>query len=77
MASEPSCLIIGASRGLGLAMAEEYLGRGWRATVRGAGPTGLHALAARAGGRLAIERLDINDADQLAALRARLEGQVF
>jgi NAD(P)-dependent dehydrogenase (short-subunit alcohol dehydrogenase family) len=42
-----SVLIIGASRGLGYALAAEYLARGWQvtATVRGAGQTGLHELA--------------------------------
>ena len=35
--SASTALIVGASRGLGLALAEEYLKRGWRvvATVRG------------------------------------------
>jgi NAD(P)-dependent dehydrogenase (short-subunit alcohol dehydrogenase family) len=39
-----TALIIGASRGLGYALAAEYLARGWRvtATVRGARQTGLH-----------------------------------
>jgi NAD(P)-dependent dehydrogenase (short-subunit alcohol dehydrogenase family) len=42
-----SALIIGASRGLGYALAAERLARGWQvtATVRGAGRTGLHDLA--------------------------------
>lgn len=72
-------LIIGASRGLGLGLADEYLRRGWRvvATVRGTGRTRLHALADEAGGRLAIEQLDVNDRGQIAALAARLAGQKF
>ncbi|HXU98948.1 MAG TPA: hypothetical protein VG166_00440 [Caulobacteraceae bacterium] len=43
----PSILIVGASRGLGYAMAAEFAGRGWRVvgTVRGAA-TPLHSLAA-------------------------------
>ena len=42
-----TALIIGASRGLGYALAAEYLARGWQvtATVRGAGRTGLPDLA--------------------------------
>ena len=70
-----TALIIGASRGLGLALAEEYLKRGWNvvATVRGA-KTGLHALA---DARLRIEQLDINDPAAVTALRGRLAGQAF
>lgn len=73
---EPTALIIGASRGLGLAMAEEYLNRGWRvvATVRGRGQTALHGLA---GDRLEIEMVDIADEAQIAALGGRLSGRRF
>jgi NAD(P)-dependent dehydrogenase (short-subunit alcohol dehydrogenase family) len=74
-----SLLLIGASRGLGLALAAEYLKRGWRivATVRGAAKTALHELAATSGGRLEVEIVDINHPDQVAALRARLESRRF
>jgi NAD(P)-dependent dehydrogenase (short-subunit alcohol dehydrogenase family) len=74
-----TALIIGASRGLGYAMAEEYLKHGWSVvgTVRGEGRTLLHDLADKAGGRVEIETLDINFSDQIAALRARLEGRSF
>ena len=81
--SEPSptqtVLIIGASRGLGYAMAEEYLKRGWRVvgTVRGEGRTRLHDLADRSDGRVDIESLDITFPDQIAALRQRLAGRAF
>lgn len=73
-----SLLLIGASRGLGLALAEEYLKRGWRvvATVRGGAKTALHGLAQTSGGRLEVEIVDINHPDQVGALRARLtQGQ--
>jgi NAD(P)-dependent dehydrogenase (short-subunit alcohol dehydrogenase family) len=71
-------LLIGASRGLGLGMAAAFLARGWHVvgTVRGPG-TKLHDLAAGAAGRHAIETLDINEPDQLAALRQTLDGQIF
>jgi NAD(P)-dependent dehydrogenase (short-subunit alcohol dehydrogenase family) len=77
--SIPVALVIGASRGLGLGLAEEYLKRGWRvvATVRGPAKTPLHDLAARAEGRLEIESLDIVEPDQIAALRARLADRRF
>jgi NAD(P)-dependent dehydrogenase (short-subunit alcohol dehydrogenase family) len=72
-------LLIGASRGLGLALAKEYLGRGWRvvATVRSAATTALSDLAETSGGRLEIERVDINHPDQVGALRARLGSRKF
>ncbi|MCW8305976.1 SDR family NAD(P)-dependent oxidoreductase [Acidiphilium sp. PA] len=80
-ASTPTgtALIIGASRGLGLALAETYLARGWHVigTVRRATGTGLHALAATAGGRLEIEQADINEPAQMEALRATLAGRVI
>jgi NAD(P)-dependent dehydrogenase (short-subunit alcohol dehydrogenase family) len=68
--------IIGASRGLGLALAEEHLKRGWRviATVR-TPQTPLHDLAARYAKTLEIEEVDINKPDQIAALRGKLEGR--
>jgi len=77
--STQTILIVGASRGLGYAMAEEYLKQGWRVvgTVRGERATPLHDLAARSDGRLEIETLDINIPDQIAALRARLAGRAF
>ena len=74
----PTLLLIGASRGLGLALAAEYLERGWRvvATVRGE-KTGLHDLAAASQGRLEIETLDIVDTAGIAALSAKLAGRSF
>ncbi len=77
-AETPLALIVGASRGLGLGLAREYLSRGWHvvATVRGGG-TGLHDLVGTASGRLEIERLDITEPEQIHALRARLSGRAF
>lgn len=72
-----SALIIGASRGLGCALAAEYLARGWQvtATVRGPGRTGLHDLAGPAGGRLVVETVDITAPGEVAALHNRLAGE--
>ncbi len=58
-------LIIGASRGLGLAMAEEFLKLGWRVvgTVRAGPQTRLHELADASDGRLEIETVDIDAPD--------------
>ena len=72
-------LLIGASRGLGLAMAADLARRGWSVTgtVRGERRTPLHALAEAHPGRLAIERLDVTRPEEIAALRARLTGRSF
>ncbi len=78
--ANPTILIIGASRGLGHAMATEFLKKGWNVvgTVRGGTTrTLLHDLADKSQGRLEVEVLDINEPAQLAALRERLSGRVF
>jgi NAD(P)-dependent dehydrogenase (short-subunit alcohol dehydrogenase family) len=75
----PTALLIGASRGLGLALALEYLKRGWNvvATVRGTGRTNLHDATERFPERLKIENVDITDLFQILALRERLAGRSF
>jgi NAD(P)-dependent dehydrogenase (short-subunit alcohol dehydrogenase family) len=77
--STKTILLIGASRGLGYAMAEEYLKHGWRVvgTVRGESRTKLYDLTARSVSQLEIETVDINVPDQIAALRARLARRTF
>jgi NAD(P)-dependent dehydrogenase (short-subunit alcohol dehydrogenase family) len=77
--SSPAILLIGASRGIGLAMAAEFLQRGWSVvgTVRGQARTGLHELADAQPDRLAVESVDITQIDQLHALRERLAGRRF
>ncbi|GAB3745916.1 SDR family oxidoreductase [Amycolatopsis oliviviridis] len=68
-------LVIGASRGLGLVLAEELTRRGRRviATARRSGGE-LQAKADASNGRLRIESLEMTSEDQLAALRERLDG---
>jgi len=75
--TEKTILIVGASRGLGLAIAAEYLTQGWSVigTVRGSSRTGLHDLADTHPGRVEIESLDILEPEQTAALHARLAGR--
>ncbi len=75
---EQTALIVGASRGLGLGLAEEYLRRGWRviATERRRSEP-LHALADRSEGRLRIESVDVADDAQIAALAERLGGDTL
>jgi NAD(P)-dependent dehydrogenase (short-subunit alcohol dehydrogenase family) len=74
-----TALIIGASRGLGLGLAKEYLGRGWHVvgTVRGSARTKLHDLAEQSESRLQVETVDINQPAEAAALRDRLNERRF
>jgi NAD(P)-dependent dehydrogenase (short-subunit alcohol dehydrogenase family) len=80
MSTSPTILLVGASRGLGHAMAAEFLKKGWNVvgTVRpGGARTKLHDLADANPGRVEIETLDITAPDQLAALDGRLAGRSF
>jgi NAD(P)-dependent dehydrogenase (short-subunit alcohol dehydrogenase family) len=72
-------LLIGASRGLGCAIAAEYIDRGSQvvATVRGPGRTSLHELQDTAGGQLDIEHVDINAPEQVQSLHDRLASRRF
>jgi len=70
MPEQKSALIIGASRGLGLGLAKELLGRGWQvtATVRGvAKSTGLEDFHAQ----VTMDVVDINDLDTVAPFVTR------
>ncbi|GHG74645.1 SDR family NAD(P)-dependent oxidoreductase [Streptomyces griseocarneus] len=74
--SDRKALIIGASRGLGLVLADELARRGWLVTAttrRGGGE--LQARADAWNGRLTVESLEMTSSEQLAALRERLEGE--
>ncbi len=76
----PSILLIAASRGLGLAMADEFVKKSWNVvgTVRaGSGRTKLHELADQHRDRLQIETMDICEASQVEEMRHRLSGRIF
>jgi NAD(P)-dependent dehydrogenase (short-subunit alcohol dehydrogenase family) len=79
LSSDKHLLLIGASRGLGFALAEEYLKRGWHvvATERVRTTSQLRNLLEASDGRLEIESVDIIYPDQVAALRARLASRKF
>ena len=68
----PTALIFGASRGLGRALVEEHLKRGWSviATVRDG-----KALADIAGDALTVETVDTTDWAAIDALRDRLKDR--
>lgn len=73
---EPTALIVGASRGLGYAIAEALVARGWQVigTVRAGARTPLHDLADRHPDSVRIEAVDINEPEQIAVLRSRLSN---
>jgi NAD(P)-dependent dehydrogenase (short-subunit alcohol dehydrogenase family) len=77
--SDGSILLIGASRGLGLALTEEYLRAGATvvATVRGPRRTALHDLVDVYPGRLEIETVDITEQQDITALHDRLNDRSF
>ena len=72
-------LLIGASRGLGLALAHEWArhGRQVVATVRGTSRTPLHELADADAEHVEIETVDITEPAQIVSLRERLAGRTF
>jgi len=74
-----SVLVVGASRGLGQAIAETYVRRGAHVvgTVRGDQRTPLHDFADSADGAVELERVDITVPAQVTALRNRLSDQSF
>ncbi|NLR97549.1 SDR family NAD(P)-dependent oxidoreductase [Rhizobium sp. P38BS-XIX] len=79
-ASSGTILLIGASRGLGYAMAVEFLKKGWNVvgTVReDTGRTKFHDLADEFVGRVEVETVDICEPTQVTALRERLSGRTF
>jgi len=75
MGNDPrKILIVGASRGLGAAMAEEFVRKGWHVTgtVQTEARSALHDLADANPGQVSIERLDVTEPDQIAALARAL-----
>lgn len=79
MQPAPELLLLGASRGLGAALALEVAKRGWKVvgTVRGDGRTPLHDAADLHGGRIEVESVDVTRPEQIAALAERLSGRTF
>jgi NAD(P)-dependent dehydrogenase (short-subunit alcohol dehydrogenase family) len=72
-------LIVGASRGLGLALAEEWARGGWHVTATERSPdrTGLRDLADRYSRMIDIETVDITVPEQIVALHERLAQRMF
>lgn len=72
-----TALIVGASRGLGLGLTQELIGRGWSviATERKNDPaSALRKYATQKNDLLKIEQVDINEADSIHNLQKNLVG---
>ena len=69
----PTVVILGASRGIGLGLAREYVRRGWRVIATARSPEGKARLQGLTSNKqLDIRELDITDAIQLSALTSGL-----
>ncbi|RZN14089.1 SDR family NAD(P)-dependent oxidoreductase [Bradyrhizobium sp. Leo121] len=78
MATRKTALIIGASRGLGLALAEEYCGRDYQVTATVRTPSkALDDLAARFPVSLEIETVDTTEPASVKALKQRLGNRII
>ncbi|EJL86887.1 SDR family NAD(P)-dependent oxidoreductase [Pantoea sp. GM01] len=79
MSEATRVLLIGASRGLGLALAETLLQRGYQvvATGRENSTAKLQHLAQRFPQLLTVESVDINQPEQVQALHTRLANRQF
>ena len=74
----PRILITGASRGLGLEHARQYLAKGWEVVATARNPetaTGLQALEPQNGGSLRALQLDVTDHARVDAVAEQLAGE--
>lgn len=77
----PTVLVTGANRGIGLEFVRQYAAKGWRVIATARDPAAareLQAVASAAGGgkvRVTVERLDVTNAAEVAALAAKYRGQ--
>jgi NAD(P)-dependent dehydrogenase (short-subunit alcohol dehydrogenase family) len=76
--TDRTALVVGASRGLGLGLARELSGRGWRVIGTRRSPAsdkGLQDLADSSGGKVRIETLDMEDSAAIEGFGSRLGGE--
>jgi NAD(P)-dependent dehydrogenase (short-subunit alcohol dehydrogenase family) len=78
MPRKKTILIVGASRGLGLALADEFCCREWHVIATTRGPSSaLDDLKQRFPASLEEEHVDIAEAGSVHALRERLSGRLL
>ncbi len=72
-AAEPTVLITGANRGIGLEFARQYTAKGWTVLATARDPATAEALNDLARGRanLVVERMDVRDGSEIASVAAR------
>src|ERR1051326_2132559 len=78
MADPSLALVVGANRGIGLAVAKEFLSRGWSVIATARHPDqadALRSLAAANSGRLEIQTVDLTDTQQADSLAAAMRGK--
>ena len=76
-AYEPTVLITGANRGIGLALAKAYAANGWQVIATARKPKkadDLKALA-KSNNKVSIEKLDVTNDDHIAALAKKYSGK--
>ena len=76
-AAPGTVLVTGANRGLGLEFVKQYAQEGWKviATTRNPGDVPELSALALDNAKIAVEKLDVRDAAQIAALAAKYRGQ--
>lgn len=74
---QPTVVVTGANRGLGLEWARQYAARGWQVVATARRPREADALQqlARDTGRVLVEQLDATDPASIAAFAQRLHGR--
>lgn len=73
MTDRPVVLVAGASRGLGLELARQFVRRGWQVIATARDPSAAQDLTRSE--RLSVKRLDIADRESVSGLKAELGGQ--
>lgn len=75
----PTVLVTGANRGIGLEFVRQYAAKGWRVIATARDPADARELQAVANaaprGAVSVERLDVTDGTEVAALAAKYRGQ--
>ena len=78
--NNPTVLVTGANRGIGLEFVRQYAAHGYSVIACCRDPlnaTELNALASYSGGKVSVHALDVGDFNQIERLASALEGQAI